>query len=294
MEENRIDVNITTEVGELKTVVMCLANPVSIKSFASELFDLAAVYQMYYNKVKLSYNHQKVRQQQLVLIDILKSNGVNVLLADQVPTSFAQHYTRDMGFGVDDTFFIANPRRKSRQREQEGLRHIFSDLSKVATLENGTIEGGDVLITKDKLIVGLGEETDREGVDCLQRKLEELGIEREVTPIEFAHRGAVHLDTKFNIIGEELAIIHPKSFTAESVKWLGDNFEFIEATKEEMNNLEINTFAISPKKLVMQHKSSRLASLVEEKGISVIPVDYSEVTRLPGSFRCTTLPIERL
>jgi len=61
-----------------------------------------------------------------------------------------------------------------------------------------------------------------------------------------------------------------------------------------MKNIEINTFSISPKKVVMQKRSTRLASLLGKKGIEVIFVDYSEVLKLPGSFRCTTLPVERL
>jgi N-dimethylarginine dimethylaminohydrolase len=39
--------------------------------------------------------------------------------------------------------------------------------------------------------------------------------------------------------------------------------------------------------------SDRIAGELSARGIEVITVDYSEVTRIPGSLRCTTLPLLR-
>jgi len=291
---DKILVNIPSETATLKTVVMCLPNPSSvISAIRYGGIDTALLYQAMYNKFNIFYDHEKVFDQQRMFIDILKSNGVQVLLAEQIPNCSTQHYTRDIGFAIDDTFFCANPRRNYRKRELEGLKTIIPRFSKVAHLENGVIEGGDVIIDEENVIVGLGEETDKMGVDCLRKNLEVMGIEREVMTIEFSHRGIIHLDTKFNIPAKGLGIIHPKSFKPKSLKWLENNFDLIEATSDETKNIEINTFSISPRKVVMSERSHRLAALLESKDIEVILVDYSEVTKLPGSFRCTMLPVER-
>lgn len=142
------------------------------------------------------------------------------------------------------------------------------------------------------VIIGLGEETSQEGIECLQRKFEALRIEREIITIEFTYRGIIHLDTKFNIPAKGIGLIHPKSFKRESLKWLESHFELIEATNKEAANMEINTFALSPRRVVMRERSERLAALLEARGIRPTLLDYSEVTKLPGSFR-STLPIER-
>lgn len=76
--------------------------------------------------------------------------------------------------------------------------------------------------------------------------------------------------------------------------WLDNHFELIEVTDEERVNVEINTFTLSPQKVVMLERSKGLASLLESKGIQPILVNYSEVTKLPNSFCCTTLPTERV
>ncbi len=289
-----ITVNIPSETAALKTVVVCLANPMSIFSFLRQGgFDLAAVYQGWQNHFALVHDYLKVRQQQQAFIEVMAAHGVRVLWAEPVADCLTQHYTRDIGFAIDGTFFCANPRRRSRQRELEGLRGLLPRFSQAARLESGTIEGGDVMVTERYVIVGLGEETDKAGVDCLRRKLAELKSERQVVTIEFAHRGIIHLDTRFNIAGEGVALIHPKSFERASLRWLERHFDLIAATDAEAAKVEINTLSLSPRKVVMQERSQRLAALLSAKGLEPILIDFSEVTKLPGSFRCTTLPIER-
>lgn len=295
MNLDKIKVNLPSETSSLKTVVMCFANPVKIASaFKYGGVDVALMYQLWHNKFNPFIDYKKVCSQQRVFMDTLKANDVQVLLADQVPECSTQHYTRDIGFAIDDTFFVANPRRNYRKREIEGIKGFISRFSKVSSIDDGVIEGGDVIVDERCLIIGLGEETSKKGINCLRSKMIDSNIDREIVTLEFSHRGVIHLDTKFNIPAKGVGFIHPKSFDSKSLKWLENNFDLIEATDREMKNIEINTFSISPKKVVMQERSTRLASLLEKKGVEVIFVDYSEVLKLPGSFRCTTLPIERV
>lgn len=131
-------------------------------------------------------------------------------------------------------------------------------------------------------------------MDALRRKLVELDNPREVVAIPFAHRGVIHLDTKFNIVGNNVALIARKSFRPDTVRWFESHFDLIEATDEETNGLEINTFVIGGGRVIVRETSGRLAKLIQDKGLTPIPLDYSEVTHWPGSFRCTTLPLERV
>ncbi len=295
MNLEQIKVNLPSEIATLKTVVMCFSNPVNIASILMHGgIDMPLLYQLWHNKFSPFFDHKKVCSQQQSFMDILKENGVQVLEADQIVGCGTQHYTRDIGFAIDDTFFVANPRRRYRKRELDGIKGLLSKLSKVSYVDEGAIEGGDVIVDEKHLIIGLGEETSQIGIDCLKSKMRESDINREVITLEFSHRGVIHLDTKFNIPAKGVGFIHPKSFDPRSLKWLENNFDLIEATDSEMKNIEINTFSISPKKIVMQERSTRLASLLEKKGVEIIFLDYSEVLKLPGSFRCTTLPIERV
>jgi N-dimethylarginine dimethylaminohydrolase len=163
----------------------------------------------------------------------------------------------------------------------------------VVRLERGRIEGGDVMLYGDKVLVGLSEATDAAGVAELRRQLALLKSPREIVPIPFAHRGVIHLDTKFNIVADHCALFTRGSFLPDTLRWMEQHFDLIEATDAETRGLEINTVALGGGHVIVSAQSERLATRLVQRGLTPIPVDYSEVTRWPGSFRCTTLPIER-
>lgn len=290
---DRVHVNVRSEIDTLKTVVMCWANPFPINlDMLASVFDASVREQLRHNAWRY-YRYKRVREQQRRLVQVFRDHGVLVLFLDNLPGIGTQHYTRDIAFCIDDVFFVARMGTRYRAIEQRALLNLLPRLSKVVHLERGRIEGGDVMLHDNKVLVGLGEATDMEGVDTLRRKLTELGNPREVVAIPFAHRGVIHLDTKFNIAGKNVALFVRKSFQPDTVRWFEKHFQLIQATDEEAHGIEINTFTLGGGRVILQEKSERLAKLIQHRGLTPILVDYSEVIHLPGSFRCTTLPLER-
>lgn len=294
--EDRIRINVPSETAPLRTVVMRLAGPMSAAAVwgyvRSGGIDRALWHQMRRNRWGF-YDHVKVRRQQEALISLLRAHGVAVLLADGVRGCITQHFVRDVGFAIGDTFFLAVPRRRYRQRELEGLRRLLPRFSKVVRLDRGSIEGGDVMVDERFVLVGLSEETTPEGVDGLREKLEGSGVEREVITITFAHRGAIHLDTRFNIAAPGIGLVHRPSIARRSLRWLEDHFDLLPVSEREAARVEINTLTLAPDKVILRECSRRLAERLAAKGVEPIFVDYSAVAVLPGSFRCTTLPLAR-
>lgn len=216
-----------------------------------------------------------------------------MLLLDDTTQVNTQHYTRDIAFAIDDALFVARMGTRYREPEQLALASRLTSFSSVVRLPSGRIEGGDVMLFGNTVLVGLSEATDASGVSALRQALEARGSSREVVPVPFTHRGVIHLDTKFNIVAANLAIIARKSFRSETVSWFERHFELIEATEEETRDIEINTFVIDAGKIIMSDRSERLAARLEQRGLTPILIDYSEVTHQPGAFRCTTLPLVR-
>ena len=72
-----------------------------------------------------------------------------------------------------------------------------------------------------------------------------------------------------------------------------ENFELIDATPEETKRIQINTFGLGHGRVILDQGARRLAGELVHHGLKPVPLDYSEITSLPGLFRCTTLPIER-
>lgn len=285
---------ITNEYDHLSKVVMCLANPFDLdfSNLPADLVDEAAIFQMERNPHR-PYDVEKVHSQQRDLIDVLEKNGAQVLLAEPLGSGVAQHYTRDVGFTIHDIFFIARPRRTYRRRELQGFEPVALQIENAYSVSEGFIEGGDVFVDNDVVIIGRGEETDDRGIDFVEKVIHDRGLSLHIKRLTFTHRGAIHTDVYFNIVGPHLAMIHRPSFIEEDVAWLEDRFDLIDVTEQEATTLQTNTLAIGNGRIVMLAPGGSLADRLSNHGLAPILIDYSEVTAMPGSFRCTTLPVIR-
>lgn len=288
-----LKVSVSDEFGALQTVVMRYAGPFTLDLSSRHQLDPVHRRQLETSQWD-QYDDTIVRAQQDAFMAVLRGRGVEVLLADQVPGCYGQHYTRDLGFVVDDVFVVSRLNSAKRQAEFSGMRALVERFSTVAYLDAGTIEGGDVMLHEGCVLVGLSEESSLEGVDALRYRLDQLGIGREVIAVPFTRSGVVHLDDHFNIVAPRVALVNPAVFAAAQMRWFEKHFDLIQMTAEEVLSVEVNTLALAPGVVAVAARSDRLAEELAARGIEPLLIDYSEVTRIPGSFRCSTLPLSRV
>ena len=231
--------------------------------------------------------------------DVLIKNGVQVLRPSNLP-KIEQTFTRDIGFVIEDYFFISNMKRQVRVTELGGIKGVLDkiDKSKVIKIPNGiTIEGGDVILWNDFIFIGIGDRTTASAIRYIQNIFPSksvLGFDIVVDQ-ESADNNILHLDCTFQPIGKDEAIIYHKGFKNGPQKILDlfpkDNL--FEVTLEEKNQMFPNVFSISPSKVVIEKGFERLKFGLIERGFEVFEVDYSETSKLGGLLRCSTLPLER-
>lgn len=239
------------------------------------------------------YTPQKVRDQQDELIWLLRERGTEVVMLPDAPGCSTQHYPRDIGFVIDDTLFAARLNSDHRQPETWALTDPTVGIAQPIPLDSGTIEGGDVLLHDASVLVGLSEETSPAGIAALRHGLAQHRIDREVVPIRFATTGIVHLDDHFTIVAPGTALIHREVFGRDQIAWFDARFTLIDVTDDETRAVRVNVLAIAPGIVVAARGGDRISAAMAAHGIDVLTVDYSEVTRIPGSLRCTTLPLRR-
>lgn len=235
-----------------------------------------------------------VRAQQDGLITLLREHGAEVVLLPHARGCSVQHYPRDLAFTVDHLLIGARLNSEHRLPETAALTDPALGLPNLIQLGGGTIEGGDVALYTDRVLVGMSEESSRAGADSLQAVLSQHGVDREVVPVFFAVNGIVHLDDHFVIVAPGTALIHREVFEPGQLAFFKAHFDdLIDVTDAEARAVATNVLAIGPTKVVVAAGSDRIAAALSARGIQVLTVDYSEVTRIPGSLRCTTLPLNR-
>ncbi|MFI6113266.1 dimethylarginine dimethylaminohydrolase family protein [Kitasatospora sp. NPDC051164] len=239
------------------------------------------------------YDPATVRAQQDTLIDLLRSRGTQVTLLDAAPGCPVQHYPRDIAFVIDHILVMARLNSVHRLPEADALTALITKAPHVVHLDEGTIEGGDVVLHTGTVLVGLGEETSPAGVRALQQALSHHGVAREVRPVRFAVDGIVHLDDHFTIVAPDTALIHRAVFPPAELRWFEQYFDLIDVHDDEARAVQANVLALAPTTVIVAAGSDRIAAQLAARGLEVLAVDYSEVTRIPGSLRCTTLPLTR-
>jgi N-dimethylarginine dimethylaminohydrolase len=288
-----VRVHVLSETAALRTVLMRLAAPFTVGlDTLGALLDPRVRRQWRHNRWA-PYRMWRAQAQQLALKQTLEAHGARVILAPPLRGSTSAHFVRDVGFAIDDTFFVARMGTRYHQREVYSLEGWWSRLHKVARLASGRIEGGDVMLAHGRVLVGLGEATDAAGVAALRSALETIGNGREVVELRFGVPGVVHLDTKLNLVAPNLALVARASFEPSSLRWLERHVHLVDATPEETAGIQVNALAIGHGRVILDARAERIANELSRYGLEPVLLEYSEVTRSPGSFRCTTLPLER-
>jgi len=301
-----LNINIENEYSRLKTVILGIADNLGNPPSESDAFDPRSLYHIKNNSYPLEKDLKKE-------VDSFKkklnNHNVEVLRPNNVDDC-NQIFARDLGFVISNMFFLSNivP---NRQDEIEGIKEILNhlDVGVIKLPEFMHIEGGDVIVHNDKVFIGTYSEedypslitarTNSKSVDYLKRIINN----KEIIPIDIKKsninifENTLHLDCCFQTISKDKAIICPDGFKKKEdveylIKLFGKKNIFL-ASPEETFMLTSNVLVISPEIIVSHSKFKRLNKWLEEKGVLVEKVDYSNVSKMSGLFRCSTLPLTR-
>ena len=109
--------------------------------------------------------------------------------------------------------------------------------------------------------------------------------------------GALHLDCCLQPLGKENILICFDILKNEESKLLLRNifksYNIIELNLKQMSNLNSNLFSISSNVIVSDVSFSYVNSKLESSGFVVEKIDYSEISKMGGLFRCSTMPLIR-
>jgi len=228
----------------------------------------------------------------------LKEAGVEVLRPQNLK-GVEQMFTRDIGFVIDDKFVVANMKEPVRQIEFPGIESLLGNIPKERILrlpKEAMVEGGDVIVHKNHLFVGISKRTNWAGYEFLKKefpKKEVYALPLKVT--DSPETNILHLDCTFQPVGEGLCIIYEDGFKTkpEILYQLFDQDEMIKVTMEEKQLMFPNVFSVAPNKVIIEKNFSRLRHELNTKGIETIEIKFQETSKLSGLLRCSTLPLRR-
>lgn len=303
-----MQLNVKNETSTLKAVVLgqpgsignvpVLQNTYDAKSYESVLNGIYPTEESIYKemsafeKILLKYNVQVFRPWTL--------------------ENCNQVFARDVAFVIDDKIINSNiiP---DREDEKEAYEVIYDQIAynKIFNLpEKAHVEGGDVVLNNDVVFVGICTAENYAQLKSARTNLYAFNFLKEILPSKTfiplelnkhdtdPRRGVLHLDCAFMPVGDGKALIYKDGFRFEKDYFLLlDMFgreNIFEITQQEMYCMNTNVFSISPSVIVSEQHFTRLNDHLEQQwGITVERVPYSEIAKMGGLLRCSTLPLIR-
>lgn len=247
-------------------------------------------------------SEEKLSGEFSVLADLLESHGVQVLRPEYVGKFVYDQLTpRDIGVTIGEKFLICNMAKSSRRYEAAGIfKHILSmhgpePVILIPPAPDALLEGGDIIVDKEHIFVGLTQRTNQKGVAFLKETFEPEFKVVSVPCKSFSGENEVlHLDCVFNPVGSDHALIYPAGFqyVPESIT---DSYKLIEITTSEQQALATNILSIDKSTVVNRDhpECKRVNELMRKAGIKVHTIAFNAAPSTGGSFRCCTLPLHR-
>ncbi|WP_318184005.1 dimethylarginine dimethylaminohydrolase family protein [Metabacillus idriensis] len=222
-------------------------------------------------------------------VEALKHYGIETHILPSKKEYPEQVFTRDIGFAVGENLFISDMKMPIRQGEEGILKEWLNTMgiNYIDLVEDQT-EGGDVIIDKNTVYIGISERTTAGAIDKIQSHIPDYII----IPIPIK-KEILHLDCIFNIISQSEALIYKDGLDEQQYKLLASRFDLIHVSKEEQFSMGVNVLSLGNKKVISLPQNKEVNLELTNRGYEVIEIDFSEIIKSGGSFRCCTMPIKR-
>ena len=241
-------------------------------------------------------NLERAREEVLGLAELYRSEGVRVHLVEGLEDKPNAMYARDPFLmtprGAVISRFMYEVRRGEEVAYREAIERLGYPIVKVMS-DPEVFEGGNAMVLSPRVaLVGVGERTNRAGLEAMRKVLTEAGVEEVIevqTPIS-----SIHIDEYTAQVDVKTIVTVRQVFpweAADRLRRAGFNVLTVEYSQLPGGiggRLCMNMVALRPRRVVMGAGCEGPRKLLEAEGIDVIEVDIDEVLRGGGGVHCLT------
>ncbi|MBA3662039.1 MAG: hypothetical protein H0W64_09935 [Gammaproteobacteria bacterium] len=223
------------------------------------------------------------REQHHQYLTALNELGISISLLEPEESLPDSHFVEDAAIIYKEQPILLRPGALERRNEVECLRNSLKAQLKFLELEKsdeGTVDGGDVLLMGEHVLIGISYRTNLVGAEALAAVLRTINPHLTIHFIEFS--GVLHLKSGFVALNDKLLLGNPhiklkRPLPIGEVIWL---------PAEE--GYAANTLVANGAALVFAECTTTQAILKQAK-LKPIPLDMSEFRKMDGSFTCLSL-----
>jgi len=222
----------------------------------------------------------KIDNEHSQYVKALIDSGLNVSILESLDEFPDSIFVEDPGLTYKNNYISLRPADKTRYGESaimaKEVKKLFDD---IYTVQNGYIEGGDILRINDHFIVGLSSRTNKEGAENLLGILNSLGASIEIAKTP---KDILHFKSECSLIDEDTILLTTKMLENNIFK---KNYKFFEIPKGEeiaANSLRINN------NLLIPCGCPKTYDMLSEN-YNIISLNVNEVYKVDAGLSCMSL-----
>jgi dimethylargininase len=209
----------------------------------------------------------------------LTSLGVSITLAEADPRFPDGYFVEDAAVVTDDCAVMTRSGARSRRGEGEALEPLLAAERELFRIEApGTVDGGDVIVADDRVLVGLSARTNGEGAAQLAAILGPRGMHIETVPVA----GGLHLKSDVNHLGGDRLIV--TSAYANRHELAG--FERLVVPPGE--EYAANCICLG-RHAIVAAGYARTHELLERAGFRTLALEVGEFRKMDGGLTCLSI-----
>ncbi|WP_428650027.1 dimethylarginine dimethylaminohydrolase family protein [Roseibium sp.] len=223
----------------------------------------------------------KFREEHELYVKALQEAGLTVEVLPALEAFPDSCFVEDPAFCLPEGAIQLRPGTDSREGEGREIRPALDKVfGKVVELPgNGHVDGGDVLMLDDVILIGLSARTDRDGAEAFAQVLGDWGYNAEIceTP-----EGVLHFKTACSTLGDGVIL---------ATKVMADSGFFGErplVVVPEGEDYAANVIRVNDVVLVPEGYPKTLAA-IEAAGFKTVVVPTHEARKVDGGLSCLSL-----
>ena len=223
---------------------------------------------------------EEVQRELDAYVAALRASGVAVETLPALDAFPDSIFVEDPALVFSNGAILLRPGAPSRFGEAAALGpELRRRFGTVLELTEGFVEGGDVLVMPDVVLIGLSERTDGEGAEALKVLLERLGRRGEIVSTP---PGVLHFKTDCSLLDEQTILATSRLAAARAFQ----GCRVIVTLKGEeaaANALRVND------RVFVGDRFPRTADRLTAAGYEIVLLPSAQIALLDGGFSCLSL-----
>jgi len=213
-------------------------------------------------------------------IKAIEEAGLQIQLLESLEEYPDSIFVEDPALTYKSNVIILNPFDPSRNGEKNIIENEIKDLfDNILFVEDGFVEGGDILNINNHFIIGLSNRTNQLGAENLSTILQGLDATVEIckTPDDI-----LHFKSECSVIDDDTILVSNKM---AQLNYLRSNYQLIELPLGEegaANSLRIND------KLLLPDGFEKAEEILSKK-YTIIKVKVDEIAKVDAGLSCMSL-----